>query len=80
MYLGVGGVDPTAKEVAEACARGVGLAGKTVSLGLDEARERMGPIADAFALDQQLTSAKAQRELGWRPEHTDPLGEFAAEA
>ncbi|WP_020418549.1 NAD-dependent epimerase/dehydratase family protein [Amycolatopsis sp. ATCC 39116] len=79
VYLGVGGVNPTAKEVAEACARGAGLDGKTVSLSLDEARERMGPIADAFALDQQLTSAKAQRELGWTPAHTDPLSEFAAE-
>lgn len=79
VYLGVGGVNPTAKEVAEACARGAGLDGKTVSLSLDEAREQMGPIADAFALDQQLTSAKAQRELGWTPAHTDPLSEFAAE-
>ncbi|WP_431921047.1 NAD-dependent epimerase/dehydratase family protein [Amycolatopsis tucumanensis] len=79
VYLGVGGVNPTAKEVAEACARGAGLDGKTVSLSLDEARDRMGPIADAFALDQQLTSAKAQRELGWTPAHTDPLTEFAAE-
>ncbi|MET8849883.1 NAD-dependent epimerase/dehydratase family protein [Amycolatopsis sp. NPDC004625] len=77
VYLGVGGVNPTAKEVAEACARGAGLDGKTVSLSLEEARERMGPIADAFALDQQLTSAKAQRELGWRPVHTDPLSELA---
>ncbi|MFJ7213115.1 NAD-dependent epimerase/dehydratase family protein [Amycolatopsis sp. NPDC098790] len=72
VYLGVGGVDPTAKEVAEACARAAGL--KTVSITLDEARERMGPIADAFALDQRLTSGKAQRELGWTPRHLDPLG------
>ncbi|MFD4196381.1 NAD-dependent epimerase/dehydratase family protein [Amycolatopsis thermoflava] len=79
VYLGVGGVNPTAKEVAEACARGAGLDGKTVSLSLDEARERMGSIADAFALDQQLTPAKARRELGWTPAHTDPLSEFAAE-
>ncbi|MGK3201292.1 NAD-dependent epimerase/dehydratase family protein [Amycolatopsis sp. MEPSY49] len=71
VYLGVGGVDPTAKEVAEACARAAGL--KTTSIALAEARERMGPIADAFALDQRLTSAKAQRELGRTPAHTDPL-------
>ena len=29
----------------------------------------MGPITDAFVLDQRLTSAKARRELGWRPKH-----------
>ncbi|MEV4049908.1 NAD-dependent epimerase/dehydratase family protein [Amycolatopsis sp. NPDC049688] len=80
VYLGVSGVNPTAREVAEACAHAAGLDGKTVSLTLEQARERMGPIADAFALDQQLTSAKAQRELGWRPVHTDPLTELAAGA
>lgn len=78
VYLGVSGANPTAKEVAEACARGAGLEGKTVSLSIEQAREQMGPIADAFALDQQLTPAKAQRELGWTPVHIDPLTEFAA--
>ncbi|MEV6823860.1 NAD-dependent epimerase/dehydratase family protein [Amycolatopsis sp. NPDC051102] len=78
VYLGVGGVNPTAREVAEACAHAAGLAGKTVSVTLEQAREQMGPIADAFALDQQLTSAKAQRELGWTPGHPDPVSELAA--
>jgi nucleoside-diphosphate-sugar epimerase len=76
VYLGVGDVHPTVKEIAEAVARGAGLAGKTVSITLAQARDEMGPIADAFALDQQLTSAKAQRELGWTPAHTDPLSVF----
>ncbi|WP_329062787.1 NAD-dependent epimerase/dehydratase family protein [Amycolatopsis sp. NBC_01480] len=75
VYLGVGGVNPTAKEVAEALAHGAGL--KTTSITLDQARTEMGPIADAFALDQQLTPAKAQRELGWEPRHTDRLAVFA---
>ncbi|MFF4136412.1 hypothetical protein ACFY1B_33785 [Streptomyces mirabilis] len=26
-----------------------------------------GPIAEAFALDQQLSGARARRELGWTP-------------
>ena len=68
---------PTAKEVAEAAARGAGLDGKTVSITLEQARADMGPIADAFALDQRLTSAKARRELGWVPAHADPLGVLA---
>lgn len=76
VYLGVGDVSPTAKDVAEAAARGAGLGGKTVSITLEQARADMGPIADAFALDQRLTSAKARRELGWVPTHTDPLGVF----
>ncbi|MCX6471929.1 MAG: NAD-dependent epimerase/dehydratase family protein [Corynebacteriales bacterium] len=77
VYIGVGDIAPTAKEAIEACAHGVGLAGKTTSITLDQARIDMGPVADAFVLDQQLTSAKAQRDLDWMPTHGDPLGEFA---
>jgi hypothetical protein len=64
------------KQVAEAAARGAGLGGKTVSITLEQARAQMGPIADAFALDQRLTSAKGRRELGWAPTHDDPLETF----
>ncbi|MFF1607710.1 NAD-dependent epimerase/dehydratase family protein [Amycolatopsis sp. NPDC058278] len=73
VYVGVGGVNPAAKEVAEACAHAAGLAGKTTSISLERARAEMGPIADAFALDQELTPAKARRELGWEPRYPDPL-------
>lgn len=73
VYVGVGGVNPTAKECALALSRAVGLDGKVVSISLEQARERMGPIADAFALDQQFTPRRARAELGWVPAHTDPL-------
>jgi nucleoside-diphosphate-sugar epimerase len=77
VYIGVGEGYPTMKQVAEAAARGAGLDGKTVSITLEQARAQMGPVADAFALDQRLTSAKAYRELGWAPTHGDPLATFA---
>lgn len=77
VYLGVGDVAPTAERVAHACARGAGLDGTTRSITIEQARESMGPVADAFALDQQLTSARAQADLDWAPRHGDPLGEFA---
>ncbi|MGI5498865.1 NAD-dependent epimerase/dehydratase family protein [Lentzea sp. CA-135723] len=77
VYVGVGGVDPTAREIATALSHGAGLEGRTVSLSLEQAREQMGPIADAFALDQRFTPARARTELGWTPRHTDPLAEFA---
>jgi hypothetical protein len=48
-----------------------------VPVPLDEARRTMGPIADAFALDQRLTPARATAELGWRPTRTDPLAILA---
>jgi nucleoside-diphosphate-sugar epimerase len=76
VYIGVGEGHPTLKQVAEAAARGAGLAGKTVSITREQARAQMGPVADAFALDQRLTSAKARRELGWAPTHGDPLATF----
>ncbi|MDX8142090.1 NAD-dependent epimerase/dehydratase family protein [Lentzea sp. BCCO 10_0061] len=77
VYVGVDGVDPTAHEIATALSHGASLEGKTASLSLDDARTQMGPIADAFALDQQFTPARGQTELGWTSEHTDPLAVFA---
>lgn len=73
VYVGVGGVNPTARDCALALSRAAGIDGKVVSISLEQARERMGPIADAFALDQQFTPARARAELGWVPAHTDPL-------
>lgn len=73
VYVGVGGANPTAKDCALAIAHSVGLDGKVASITLEQARKQMGPIADAFALDQQFTPARAEAELGWTPAHTDPL-------
>ncbi|MFG2357197.1 NAD-dependent epimerase/dehydratase family protein [Streptomyces sp. NPDC048521] len=73
VYVGVGGVNPTAKEVALAVSRGAGLEGKIASISLEQAREQMGAVADAFALDQQFAPSRARAELGWTPAHTDPL-------
>ena len=72
VYLGVTGVGPTAREVAEALGDGT-----TVSITLDQARTEMGPVADAFALDQRFTAARAHQDLGWKPRHEDPLTTLA---
>ena len=76
VYIGVGEQHPTMKQVAEAAARGAGLDGRTVSITREQALAQMGPVAEAFALDQRLTSARARRELGWAPTHSDPLETF----
>jgi nucleoside-diphosphate-sugar epimerase len=73
VYAGVGGVNPTAKEVAVALSRAAGLGDGVKSMTIEDATEQMGPVADAFALDQQLSSARAQSELDWTPRHLDPL-------
>jgi nucleoside-diphosphate-sugar epimerase len=59
-YLGVGGDNPTVREVGEA-------AGPVVAGSADEAAERLGaPFAEALLLDQQADGA-ASRGLGWTP-------------
>jgi nucleoside-diphosphate-sugar epimerase len=78
VYAGVNGQFLTFGEVAAALAADAGLDGKTAPVTLEAARETMGPIADAFALDQRISGDKARRELGWAPAHNDALADLAA--
>jgi nucleoside-diphosphate-sugar epimerase len=73
VWAGVNGEFLTLGEVAAGVSAGAGLDGKTVSISLEDARATWGPIADAFALDQRVSSDKARRELGWEPVYTDAL-------
>ncbi|HUK08621.1 MAG TPA: NAD-dependent epimerase/dehydratase family protein [Stellaceae bacterium] len=43
----------------------------------DVIAEELGEWARGYAMDQRMSGAKAQRELGWRPKHTDPEDEIA---
>ena len=58
------------KDIAEAASFGADAGGRTQSWPLDEARQKLGPFADALVLDQQASGKKAQRELGWKPRRT----------
>ncbi|WAS96574.1 NAD-dependent epimerase/dehydratase family protein [Nannocystis punicea] len=62
------------RAVAEALSRSLGLGGKTRPV----AAEALGPLGEAFALEQQVSSERAIRELGWQPAHVDALRELAA--
>jgi nucleoside-diphosphate-sugar epimerase len=64
----------TLRQIAEACSRAAGKREVTV-LPLEKARAQMGPVADAFALDQRVSSEKARTELDWRPRHEDFVAE-----
>ncbi len=55
------------KDAAEAASEAVGKGGKTESWPLAEARQALGPFADGLVLDQQLSGAKAEKLLGWKP-------------
>jgi nucleoside-diphosphate-sugar epimerase len=80
VYVGVGEPALTVGQIAGALSQAAGCPGRTESITLDEARREMGPIADAFALDQQLSSARARAELGWPLPRRDVLAELAAVA
>ena len=77
VYAGVGGQNLPLAEITLALSHAAGCPGRIHSLSLDEALQQMGPIAEAFALDQQLTGARARRELGWTPTRLDALAELA---
>jgi nucleoside-diphosphate-sugar epimerase len=43
----------------------------------DAIAAELGDWAKGYAMDQRLSGAKAQRELGWKPKHLDPEAEIA---
>ena len=78
VYAGVGDEQPTYRELAESLSQAAGCPGRIESITLDQARAELSPVADAFVLDQQLTSARAQAEIGWTPTPRDVLADLAA--
>lgn len=53
-------------EIAEAIRASVG-AGRVEPWPLDDARQSLGPFADALALDQTVSGQHARRVLAWKP-------------
>ena len=79
IYAGVDDTQsPTMRQVAEAVSIAAGRPGTASSITMGQARHEFGPLADAFALDQRLSSARARRELNWAPADRDILGELSA--
>lgn len=77
VYLGVSDVITT-KEAAEALAQDPAFPSQVKSIPFEELQARFGGLADAMRLDQQLSGAKAERELGWKPRHADAKAALAA--
>jgi nucleoside-diphosphate-sugar epimerase len=53
------------RDIAYAASEGAGIPGKISPWPVEEARKVLGPFADALALDQQISSEKTRRLLGW---------------
>lgn len=65
----------TVGEMAQAVAAATGYSGEVQHQPVAEARQALGPMAEALALDQHVDSRKAVRRLGWYPRHTGFVAE-----
>lgn len=77
VYLGAA-QNLTFAELAPALAQAAGHPGKVEQISYEQALDQMGPIAEAYALDQQISGDRARRELGWNPVHLDATADLAA--
>jgi nucleoside-diphosphate-sugar epimerase len=68
----------TVREVAEAASKAAGKGAAVNVLPVEKARAQMGPLADALAVSQRLSSEKARNEIDWRPRHEDFCNEADA--
>jgi nucleoside-diphosphate-sugar epimerase len=75
--LNAAGPSLPVREVAEAAARATGA--RAESWPLEDARARLGVYADALALDQQVSSGRAEA-LGWHPSHPSVLDDIRSAA
>ncbi|MBI3805479.1 MAG: NAD-dependent epimerase/dehydratase family protein [Nitrospirae bacterium] len=68
----------TLRAIAEALSAAAGGYGKVNTTPLEEARKQMGALADALALDQEVSGTRAEQLLGWQPRHRSLVAEADA--
>ena len=73
LLLAVGAQSVRVRDLAKAASRGAGANGRIITWPLEEARAARGEYADARALDQQASGARARETLGWQPHRPGPL-------
>lgn len=64
------------RDIADATARGLRLAGGTISWNAERVQEAFGPAGAVLAVDQRMAPARAQTQLGWRPFRPGLLAEL----
>lgn len=67
VFHGVDGQPVPVVEAARAASRAAGAGGDVREISMEAAREEMGGVADALAMDQRLEAPRSA-ELGWTPE------------
>ncbi len=78
LYNGVSSDSAQYGDLVRAASRAAGRTGTVPTISLDEGRKVMGPFADALALDQRISGAKAVHELEWNAERPGVLEELSA--
>jgi nucleoside-diphosphate-sugar epimerase len=68
IFHGVDGAPVRVIDVARAASEAAGARGETRSVPVEDARSKLGPVADALLLDQTLVTRRGE-EIGWRPAH-----------
>lgn len=69
IFHAVDGTPMSMLDVARAASEAAGAGGKTRSVPLEEAREALGPVADALCLDQVVAARRSHDVLGWAPSY-----------
>jgi nucleoside-diphosphate-sugar epimerase len=77
VFAGVGEYRLTVADLVPALSQAAGCPGQAESVTLEQAQAELGPLADAFALDQQVSSHRARVQLGWQPRTRDVRAELA---
>lgn len=72
IFHGVECTAPRIADLARAASETSGKSGATKSLPLEQARNMMGPFADALCTDQVVVTRRAS-ELDWKPMHGPAL-------
>lgn len=68
VFHGVDGMPVQVLGAAQAASHAAGAGGEVRGVPVERAREELGPVADAVALDQALVTSRAE-EVGWTPSH-----------
>lgn len=66
VFHGVDGTPLPARGAVRAASEAAGAGGRVTGIPLEEARGKLGSVADALCLDQRLEAVRS-RALGWKP-------------
>lgn len=72
MFHGVDGAAPRIVDLARAASEAAGKAGATRSIPIEQARQMMGPFAEALCTHQVVVTRRSA-DLGWKPARKQPL-------